>query len=185
MLMFARRRGVSGWDLADFSGTSLPLGHALGRIGCFLNGCCHGNLAPEWLGIAYPADSYPWHQQIGDKLISAHASHSAPVHAVQLYEAVFNLALYAFLVVVYRRGSRCGMVTALYLMLYPVGRFALEFLRADHEIFLGRLTGAQVWGILLFLLGAAIWLWRHRREPTPGAVPRPGGVEALRSTSCD
>ncbi len=185
MLMFARRRGVSGWDLADFSGTSLPLGHALGRIGCFLNGCCHGKPAPSWLGVSYPVDSYPWHQQIAEGLIAKRSAMTVPVHAVQLYEAAFNLALYGLLVVVFRRGARRGTVTALYLMAYPAGRFALESLRADHELFVGRLTGAQAWGIVLFLVGLAIWMWHRRPAARPlGDTARPA-AGSLRGTSCD
>jgi prolipoprotein diacylglyceryltransferase len=42
-----KRAGVSFWKLADAAGPTLALGIALGRIGCFLNGCCYGHLAPE------------------------------------------------------------------------------------------------------------------------------------------
>jgi prolipoprotein diacylglyceryltransferase len=42
-----RRAGVPFWKLADACGPTLALGIALGRIGCFLNGCCYGHVAPQ------------------------------------------------------------------------------------------------------------------------------------------
>jgi phosphatidylglycerol---prolipoprotein diacylglyceryl transferase len=45
--LFLKKAGVSLWRLADVAGPALALGIALGRVGCFLNGCCYGHVAPE------------------------------------------------------------------------------------------------------------------------------------------
>ena len=100
-VVYARRHRERLWPLADLAITALPLGHAIGRIGCFLNGCCYG--APTTM---------PW---------AVHA-HNALCHPVQLYETMANLAVYAVLLVFYlRAGWREGRVFALYLMLYAAG----------------------------------------------------------------
>lgn len=131
-------------DLADFTVTALPLGHALGRIGCFLNGCCGG------------AGTTP-------SLLTGGLSH----YPVQLYEAAFNLIVYGILTWYFlrRRGPRHGSVVALYLVIYPIGRFLLEFIRGDERLrVFGGLDAAQIISLALLLIGIALWAF-SRREP--------------------
>lgn len=141
--LLARRRGEPFWSLADFTISALPLGHAFGRIGCFLNGCCYGRPS----GAAW-----------------ACASHDALRHPTQLYEAAANLLVYAVLLGALRIPSvkdRPGRLAGLYLMLYPPVRFAVEFLRGDPRMRWAGLSVAQWASLALFLLGAALWArWR-------------------------
>lgn len=117
----------------DFIITALPLGHALGRVGCFMNGCCYGSEC-----------HLPWSVSLN------HVSR----HPVQLYEAGLNLLLYLFLTKVYRRPHKPGTVLALYLLCYPPIRFMLEFIRGDERMMEGALTMAQCISLGLFLAGA-------------------------------
>ena len=148
--ILARRHRESFWSLADFTISALPLGHALGRIGCFMNGCCYGR----------PSD-LPW----------ACPSHSALRHPTQLYEAAVNLLLYAALIVFLRRraASLPGRLTGLYLLTYPAIRFAVEFLRGDPRMRWAGLSVAQWLSLAMLLLGAALcagWPQRWSR-PRP------------------
>jgi phosphatidylglycerol---prolipoprotein diacylglyceryl transferase len=131
--------------VVDFTITAVPLGHALGRIGCFLNGCCEGRVAP--------ASARLW-------------SAGLARYPVQVYEALFNLAVYGLLVWFYRRrrAGRHGLVLALYLMVYPAGRFLLEFLRGDERMRWGGLTVAQAISLGLIAMGAAFWAAWHRSD---------------------
>ncbi|HOW96691.1 MAG TPA: prolipoprotein diacylglyceryl transferase [Kiritimatiellia bacterium] len=144
----AWRRGEPFWALSDFTISALPLGHALGRVGCFLNGCCYGR----------PTGA-PW----------ACASHDALRHPTQLYEAAANLLIYGVLLRALRGGAvkdRPGRLTGLYLMLYPPVRFAVEFLRGDPRMRWAGLSVAQWMSLAMFLLGAALWAgWPRRRSP--------------------
>ncbi len=142
----ARWRQINPLDLADFTITALPLGHAFGRIGCFLNGCCGGALASHPSGLTCGLSHYP----------------------VQLYEAFFNLSLYAFLTWFYlnRRKDRKGPVLALYLVIYPIIRFLLEFIRGDDRMRLGTLDVAQGISLILITAGLILW-WFVRHHPTP------------------
>jgi phosphatidylglycerol---prolipoprotein diacylglyceryl transferase len=67
--MFLRRAGVSFWKLADAAGPPLALGIALGRIGCFLNGCCYGHVAPEGtlFTAAFPILTCPARDEVVDR----------------------------------------------------------------------------------------------------------------------
>lgn len=130
---------------ADFVIPYIALTHAFGRVGCFLNGCCYGKVCHLPWAVRFP--SLP-----------------EPVHPVQLYEAVFNFALFGLLSWFYPRRRFPGEVTLLYLVLYPVGRFLLEFLRGDQAFFLDSLTVHQL--LSLGFIGIGIFLYgicRFRR----------------------
>jgi len=144
--ILAKWRHLKASDLADFTVTALPLGHALGRVGCFLNGCCGGCEART------------------PSFLTAGLSH----YPVQLYEAVFNLGVYGLLTwyFLYRRGSKLGSVVALYLMIYPVGRFLLEFIRGDERMRVGELDVAQIISLALILAGITLWVFTRRKAVT-------------------
>lgn len=133
--IFARVRHESFWPFTDFTITALPLGHAFGRIGCFLNGCCYGR--PSEL---------PWAVMLCTER----------VHPVQLYEAFGNFAIYVLLMMIYRRKSGSGIVFALYLTLYPLLRFACEFFRGDPRMPFEFLTMAQAVSLALFAVGGIL-----------------------------
>ena len=141
---FAAWKRVPVLDLGDFTLTALPLGHAFGRVGCFLNNCCGG------CPVAHPS------------LLTGGLDH----YPVALYEAGCNLALYAFLTWYFlnRRGTRFGSVAALYLMLYPVVRFTLEFLRGDERMSVGGLHVAQEISLALLAAGLVLWWVAGRRK---------------------
>jgi phosphatidylglycerol:prolipoprotein diacylglycerol transferase len=159
-VIFARVRRESLWSLWDFLATTIPLGHAIGRLGCFLNSCCYG-----------AEGRFPWSVFMEGRWR----------HPVQLYEALFNLALFAFLNWFYPRRRRDGRVAALYLMLYPLGRFCLEFFRGDERLGWLGLNAAQWTSLLLILCGLAFWHWRSRvnKFQTPNSNNRSTALRAL------
>jgi phosphatidylglycerol---prolipoprotein diacylglyceryl transferase len=154
--VFARLRGLSVLALYDFVVTSVPLAHALGRIGCFLNGCCFGRPWDGCVAVRFPDGTLPWWAHVEAGWIPRTALRSAAVHPVQLYEAAFNLLLYGLLVVGYRRRPRDGMLTALYLFLYPAARFGFELLRGDTRPAWAGLSLGQWTSIALVLAGLAV-----------------------------
>jgi phosphatidylglycerol:prolipoprotein diacylglycerol transferase len=171
VLFLARMRKESALGLGDLMVTALPLGHMLGRIGCFFNGCCFGKPLPGALGIQFPADSPAWWEHTEAGLITSEARWSLPVHAVQLYEAALNFILFFVLVYCYPRRKRTGDIVALYLMIYPPIRFFLEFLRGDQRAQWGQLTVAQDLSLVFFLAGLILWV--ARRPPVAKANSSP------------
>lgn len=158
VVLFARRRKESPWSLGDFVITAAPLGHGLGRIGCFINGCCHGKVCDAGFAFAVrygekatqPFTMYP--PVHGDP-----TNLSQPLYPVQLMEALANLAVYAFLLLVYRRHAVHGRVVAAYLLVYPLVRFATEFFRGDKRMTWEGYTAAQQMSFVLFAAGILLW----------------------------
>lgn len=171
VFLFARSRRIPFFSLLDFAITSLPLSHAVGRVGCFLNGCCFGDVHMGWPGVRFPALSLPWYRQRDLNLINPDALHSLPVHPVQLYETLLNLLLFPLLHLVFRKRRHHGQVLGAYLIAYPLGRFSLEYLRGTERLLVHGIPMAQVLSLALMLTGIVV-LILARRSPalTPPAA---------------
>ncbi len=170
LVLYAKRHRQYLPGLLDFVMTSVPLAHAFGRIGCYLNGCCYGGVTGSRFGVCFPRHSLAWHTQVGEGLLSADAARSLAVYPVQLYEAVFNVAVYGILVLLYKRRLRAGTVTAVYLILYAAGRFALEFFRGDHgeRLAVGSFSIGQFVSVLILAAGTLIFLAVQGRHTVSG-----------------
>ncbi len=132
---------------------ALALGHAMGRLGCFLNGCCFGKPTELFCGVVYPMGSAP-----------AMRYADLALHPVQIYEAIANIVLFFVLSYVLKRGRR-GVTCSLYFAVYGLMRFVDEFLRGDHEKLINGLTTAQIIGLGLVPvgIGAAIYLYKKSK----------------------
>lgn len=148
------------WRTADVLAPSIALGHAFGRIGCFLNGCCYGLPTTLPWGVHFP---------------EGHPSCPAAVHPTQLYEAGVNFLLYAALAWHFRYRRRfAGETFALYLVAYGLLRFVLEFLRGDYgEHRLLGLTPGQPVSLVVLAAGLALWFGLARRRPPTGVSGSP------------
>lgn len=156
-VLFARRRKVSFWPVADMAAPGIALGYAIARLGCLLNGCCYGVPTDLLWGIRFPL--------FLDSQIT-----TSPSHPTQIYAAVGSLAILGLLLSVRGRLAVRGQLFLLYLMLYSIVRSGVEVLRrgvSAQPIVLGSvLTQAQVASAIIFvaaLLGF-IWLGRAGRN---------------------
>ena len=184
VFVYSRLNDFSFRSLLDMLALPTIAALAVHRVGCFIAGCCWGDisahsnelfllsgsslgvqvqtlpwLAGEWIiwATQYPPDSFPFQQQVTLGLISAGADSSLPVHPVQLYEAV----LLGVLILLVRkmpvnRYPR-GTVAAYVAGGYAFIRFLLEFLRADANVIVGPLTMPQIQCVVL-LVAVAIAL---------------------------
>lgn len=139
-LWMAKRRKLPMWPLCDFFSPMVPAAQALGRLGCFFNGCCYGRYTHEKIGIIFPGDMTP----------------RVPV---QLIECLFLIGLSFLLFLRQKRSHFQGEIFSLYLFFYGAGRFFLEYLRADQSFYF-RLTAPQ-WTSLI-LIGAGIMIYFRR-----------------------
>ncbi len=154
MILLARRRREPLFGLADFVISGVPLGHALGRVGCFLNGCCHGTPTGHWIG-----------------------SLTRGVHPAQLYEAAGNLVIYYILAKHYPRRRFDGHTLCLYLVMYAGLRFMNEFFRGDERQRMGGISVAQWMSMSLLLCGVFGWRVLSRRGATQGHEHDPHSAE--------
>ena len=143
-ILYVRFKKLPLWKIADVLAPSIALGHAFGRIGCLMNGCCFGRACDLPWAIHFPDD---------------HATRGAGVHPTQIYEAVLNLGLYAALAWLYRRKKFDGQIFASYLVLYAVLRAFVEIFRGDYtaSYLYGQATPGQVLSIPIFAAGVLLW----------------------------
>jgi phosphatidylglycerol:prolipoprotein diacylglycerol transferase len=152
--------------LLDVIAPSLALGIALGRFGCFLNGCCYGDLCDSGLGVSFPQESPPWRAQVAQGLISAGALKSLPVHPTQLYSAIDGLVLVGLLSAYFPLRRRDGEVMALLMVTYPVTRFLIEYLRNDEAAYFRGMTISQTISVIVLFCGLAFWRYLSTQPKT-------------------
>jgi CDGSH-type Zn-finger protein len=179
---FASRRGLSLPRLADCIAPGLLVGLAIGRIGCFLNGCCYGGPCDLPWAVRFPPDSPPWLDQAARGMLPAVAVDggrpwSLPVHPAQLYAAIDAaiLAVLACCATATPLARRDGQVFALVLTLHPISRLLLEAIRVDEPPALGTpLSISQLVSLVLLTLAGAVWWWTARQPPGDDGRPAHG-----------
>jgi phosphatidylglycerol:prolipoprotein diacylglycerol transferase len=159
---FSKVKKISLVRILDLCAVGLPLGHAFGRVGCFLNGCCFGRVCDSVISVKYPANSPAWWQQVGNGLIGRGATETLPILPSQLIEATANIILFAALFAYARKKPAEGRVAGAYLIAYAVIRFFTETLRNAPRMMVGPLTISQLLGLGVFAAGLALLLMRKK-----------------------
>lgn len=153
------------WRLAqtaDIILTVLPVGQAFGRLGCFLNGCCHGRIC-ETLGVRYPRESPAYFAQCQIGLISPNALETLPVFPSQLLESICDLVLFLLLFLFRKQLVRYpSLSTVLYLTGYGIIRFLVELTRGDARMMVGVFTISQFISILLIGIALVVVIFRFK-----------------------
>ncbi len=143
-IRYVRRKRLPLWTMLDLAAPYIALGEAIGRIGCFLNGCCQGK--PVRWGPYFPV-------------------HDAHLHPAQLYSTATLLIIF-FILKKFRTSSRRqGETFALYLILAAIQRFGVEFFRGDHETLVLGLSVFQWVTVGIFLTGCLVMRSRRRHPP--------------------
>jgi phosphatidylglycerol:prolipoprotein diacylglycerol transferase len=141
-IVYTRSKKNSVPLVMDIIAPSIALGQAIGRIGCFMSGCCYGKPALAGWAVNFP-----------------HLIH--PRHPTQIYESLATFAIFLTLLWFRKRRTDVGQVAWLYLVLYAEARFVLEYLRGDNLPVLFELTISQVFSVLALIvalpLGYFVW----------------------------
>ena len=155
LYFFARRQGLNFAEWTDIAAPSLALGQAIGRWGNFFNQELYG--APTNLPWKIYID--PLHRLPGFETQEYY-------HPLFLYESLWNLANMALLIWLTRRfGDRLkyGDIFLVYLVIYPVGRFLLDFLRLDASM-VGGINANQTAMAIVAVVSVLALTFRHREE---------------------
>ena len=170
-IFILRRRQVDVWHFADVAVPYVALAHAIGRIGCFLNGCCFGRPSGVPWAVSFPklldetgaiVGSPVYEHQLyycDPPLISADAARSLPVHPTQLYSALGLAIISCLLLLLWRRRMFTGQIFWSYVLVYSAFRFCIEILRGDslqNPQILWGLTISQIIGAVLFVIASVI-----------------------------
>ncbi len=136
IVIYALIKKIHLGTLGDIFAPGLAIGHAIGRQGCLLNGCCYGiECSPH----AFFATKF---------------AHLSGYHyPTELFESVAELLIFLVLIQVFRRRKFRGQVMVLYVILYSIWRFFIEFIRGDYspdQVYFLHFTFSQVL-IVIFL----------------------------------
>jgi len=141
------------WKIADAVSPSFPLGLAIARIGCFLNGCCPGKPTHSIFGVVFPSDSF-----------AGYFFPEARLLPTQLFESLAGLVIFFLLIFLERFKSFQGYIFWLMLIFYSAWRFAIDFFRYYEESMVFAQLGGiefsqnQVLCLLIFLVSTFMWL---------------------------
>jgi len=142
--IYLKAKKIFIWKMADIFALYIPLGQALGRIGCFLNGCCYGK-----------ESTLPWAFLLPNQLCLAHPT--------QIYSSLGGVILFIILSLLYPKKKFDGEIFISYLFLYSIFRFSIEFFRGDHPVFAYYLTGSQ-WVCLGIFISSIIFYFLFKKN---------------------
>ena len=136
---FCKIKKIDMLAYLDLMIPSVALAQAFGRVGCFLAGCCYGRETTSWLGVVFTNSDF--------------APNGVKVLPTQLFMAGGDLILCGILLWYAAKRPMRGKTSALYLILYSIGRFLIEFLRNDDRGNVGMLSTSQFIAIFTLALG--------------------------------
>lgn len=167
---YIRRYRLPLLKVFDIYAPAIAIGQCIGRLGCFAAGDDYGKPTHSFLGVVF-TNPYT-HELSGTPL-------HIPLHPVQLYESAVLLVIFGVLMWQFRRKKRDGEVFLVYITLYAVARFVLEFFRGDSDrgfVFNGLLSTSQFIAILA-LVFAGFWAYYLYRRPAVSPYEQRGRHE--------
>ena len=155
----------------DTCAAALPIGHAIGRLGCFFAGCCYGKPTTAPWGVTF---TNPTAATLAGTPLGVH------LHPTQLYEASLEFLNFLFLMWLGKRQRFVGQIFGAYMMLYGTERGVIEFFRGDPGrtmMFHDSVSLMQLVSAALIITGAFLW-WRGLSGKAPIRPPAISSVAA-------
>ncbi len=138
---FTRKHRLSWLQMADLMAPYIALGQAIGRIGCFLNGCCYGK---KIINNVFPLFK------------------NSSLHPTQLYLFIGLFTIFIILKRYQKAAKIPGEVFVLFMILEPMLRFFIEFVRADHDVIYRGLSIYQI--VCLIFISVAIYVYTRLKS---------------------
>lgn len=148
IILYCRIKNYSFFRYFDLLMPSVALGQAFGRLGCFCAGCCYGKETDAFWGVVFPEGSF--------------APAGVPLIPTQLISSAGDFLIMIILLLFSKKAKKVGDVGALYLLLYGIGRFLVEFLRQNEQGGIGMFTTAQIMSFI-FIAVSVILFVRNRK----------------------
>ncbi len=163
-VLYMRRHQLPVFPTMDVFAPGVVLGQAIGRLGCFAAGCCWGTECTLPWGVRFRSDE------------AAPVPLDKTLHPVQIYESIADLIIFGILYRQFKRGHRPGNIIGLYLVLYSIARFIIEFFRVHEQPLVGPFSITQWIALALLVIGAGILLYGRRSMMV--AQPKPETLRA-------
>ncbi|MBR2216658.1 MAG: prolipoprotein diacylglyceryl transferase [Selenomonadaceae bacterium] len=165
-IVYTKKQGLDTWHLADILAPAIILGQALGRCANLLNGDAFGAPTGGQFGLLYPVGT-----------LAQQTYGAQPLWPAEVWEGQLDMVIFALLLMYRATDHHQGQCFALYVMLYSLARFSLEFFRGDYtEPVLSIFKSAQMTSIIAFSLAAVAFLYLHfshkaKDEEDPVGLP--------------
>lgn len=174
-LWYVRRHALPTWTVADIAAPGIAFGHVLGRMGCFLAGCCYGRPTDLPWGVVFTSPLA--RQNVGTPL-------GVHLHPTQLYEAGAELVILVLLLVFEGKGRPFpGRTFWGYMLAYGASRFVIEMFRGDPRgMVFGSVSTSQFISLLIVPVSIFMLYWLSRPRAGvpagPAATARAGAARA-------
>ncbi len=151
---YVYRHNLKPGAVLDVIAVCAPLGHAIGRMGCFFAGCCYGRIC-----------TLPWAVRFTNPQTLARPI-GVPLHPTQLYSVLANLTIFAILFTMSRRAKCSGRLFLVYILIYGLARSFIEIFRNDPRgsVFGGMLSTSQAIGLTAAVISAAVLVVLYLRD---------------------
>lgn len=155
-IIYCRLKQIKFMEYFDLVMPEVAIAQGFGRIGCFLAGCCYGKETHSSFGVIFPEGSM--------------APAGVPLIPTQLISAAGDFLIAGFLIwaayrFLYRNQKLiAGDIGCLYLLLYGIGRFIIEFFRNDYRGAVGFLSTSQFISVFIVALGATLMVYNRKRQ---------------------
>lgn len=146
--IYCRVKGLTFIKYFDLLVPSVAFAQGFGRIGCLMAGCCYGRETTSSIGIVFKRSLY--------------APSGISLYPTQIISSVGDFSIAAILLIFAARNKKEGHVAGLYLILYSIGRFLVEFLRGDPRGTVGVLSTSQF--ICIFIFAGGLILMGRREK---------------------
>ncbi len=158
-VLYMRKQRMPAFPTMDVFAPGVALGQSIGRLGCFAAGCCWGKECDLPWGVRFRSD------------FAAPVPLGKTLHPVQLYESAADLIIFGILYRQFGKSHRPGNVIGLYLVLYSIARFIIEFFREHEQSLIGPFSITQWIALALLLLGLGILLRGRQASVLPERKP--------------
>ncbi|OEU67521.1 MAG: prolipoprotein diacylglyceryl transferase [Desulfovibrio sp. S3730MH75] len=149
-LLFLKSRQEPILPWLDCFAPGIALGQAVGRLGCFFAGCCYGKVTDLSCGITFTD-------------LDSLALLGRSLHPTQLYHSLAGLMTFLILIFAKKFIKSDGKLTGLFLILFSVFRFIIEFFRADYRGHFGPISVTQFIALVVFSIGIYfLFINKHR-----------------------
>ncbi|MCM8822415.1 MAG: prolipoprotein diacylglyceryl transferase [Candidatus Omnitrophica bacterium] len=140
LIFSARKTGTNVLKIVDSVALFVPLGQAIGRVGCFFHGCCYGKPSTHWFSVKFPfLEDF--------------------VHPTEIYYLIGDMVIFFFLYLFSRDKLKDGEITAWYFIFFGALRYWIDQFRGDLIPSATGFYQTQIYGIICFLIGA-FWIFR-------------------------
>ncbi|SEF38570.1 phosphatidylglycerol:prolipoprotein diacylglycerol transferase [Caloramator fervidus] len=147
--IYCKVKGINFLKMFDLLAPSMAFAQGVGRLGCFFAGCCYGKPTDLPIGVVFKNSPFAPN---GVKLIPT-----------QLISSIGNFIIFTILILYSKKERKQGKVAALYMLLYSIGRFLIEFLRGDFRGNVGPFSTSQFISIIVFLLSLLLLNYERLR----------------------